>query len=181
MIGLTTDTALAALVNSQNTSAAVSMAQTEDFTLYISEPGGIARPECGAGDSDAAEIIFEGDENAAPGSTRTWDIRLRDVGTAVPWDLSSFDITVTPVDSGEDCQVPPVLYSEGARLLGKIDANGQFTDPMTQIVCDPNNDNHCSGSGPDIPGAIGLYRENVYLPGCATQVVHVAPGHYEQH
>ena len=162
---------LAALLASQGTTATLSMATTDDINLYICEPSGeTGNPDCPGDDSGPNEIIFEADENFAPGGVRLWDIRLRNVGSQLAWDVWSFDVTFTPVDPNEDCGVPPELQS--VRVLG-TDGPG-YVDPVTGKTYNDYNDNHPWHTFP-VPGSIALYSEF----GNSMFVVHVAPGGYE--
>ncbi len=167
---------------SQTTSATLSMATSDEPTLYICEPrelGGavVAGPDCGKDDDGTKdgppgpdEVIFEDDENAVPGSIRFWDIRLRNTGVDA-WDLFPAIDTIDPVDPAEDCTVKPEVSL--VRILGKVAASG-FNDPLSGATYDTVNDNH-SFAGGNVPGAAFFWLETF----TSQYYVHVAPGDYE--
>jgi hypothetical protein len=178
---------LAAFIMSQTTSATLSMSTSADFALYLCEPIGgedaSSDPNCPGDDSAADEIIFSTDENAAPGSIRHWDIRMRNVGTSVAWDAFPVTINVSPVDPNEDCTFPPVPATSwnGITILGKRDPNGNYADPLSGAAYDTVNDNHDSGSSAAVPGAGVAATEDTFGSAFGANVdhAHVAPGDYE--
>jgi hypothetical protein len=147
--------------DSQNASGEISVT-SGSADLYVCEPtGSSGDPICLGDDSGADEIIFEDDEDMAPGSLKAWDVRLVNRGDLV-WDVYDVLFSITEeIDENEDCNSLPVT-------LGFPDAPPGFP-PLTAL--EPYTDDHQTTGG----GEFGPpFR---FLPGRTT--VHVAPGEYQ--
>jgi hypothetical protein len=126
---------IAALGDSETASGTITVS-SESADLYICEPGTTPGPECGADDSDGAEIVFEGDEQFIPGESRYYDIRLRNVGqrSFVVTDLN-FLINET-ADPGNNCP-DHALWSGGH-------PNRYWDSSAVWILDDPAGDDSSS-------------------------------------
>ncbi len=162
-LGTVASIVLAQWTDTQNTTGAVNVT-TESAELYICETGGA---DCAVDDSGADEIIFEGVEDLYPGSTATYDFRLRNIGT-LSWDVTSVTHGFTETsDPGTDCNDEPTVY-------------------FTVIDCNGNHFYGCTTSAN--PPPLPRFRKDD-LGGCGCTIVptaeywqgnvHVEPGENE--
>jgi len=125
-------TVVAQLTDTQNRSGQVNVSSTASVDLYICEPGTTVGPDCGADDSGADELWFEGLEDAGPGDIVQQDLRLRNVGPD-GWTVLDYPTVTTTEESdpNADCSATPNF--ELVRILGKagneVNDNPQWGDP----------------------------------------------------